>query len=58
MPVFPKLIPGRVMVCLPLNPKPRQEPGQGEVRKVTMVGKGIIESDWLVKWEESSPDFR
>lgn len=58
LPVFPKSIPGRVVVCLPLNPKPRQEPGQGEMRKVTMVGKGIIESDWLVKWEERSPDFR
>lgn len=46
LPVFPKLILGRVVVCLPLSPKSRQEPGQGELRKVTMVGKGD-HIEWL-----------
>lgn len=37
--VFPKLIAGRAVACMPLTPKPGQKPGQRETRKVTKVGK-------------------
>jgi hypothetical protein len=37
--VFPKLIAGRAVACMPLTPKPGQKHGKRETRKVTKVGE-------------------
>lgn len=37
--VFPKLIAGRAVACMPFTPKPELKSGQTETTKVTKVGK-------------------